>query len=79
MIRRGNSMSPAETVPRLLRPREAATLLAVSIRKLWQLTNMRLIPSVRIGRSVRYDLRDLEAWIEQQKDRGNLRTWARQR
>lgn len=53
----------------LLRPREAAAMLALSPRKLWELTNRKLIPCVRIGRAVRYDVRDLVAWIEDQKSR----------
>ena len=53
--------------PDLLRPREAARKLAVSERKLWELTNRDIIRAVRIGRSVRYDPCDLEAFIEAQK------------
>ena len=51
----------------LLTAREAATALSISERKLWELTNRNLIRSVRIGRSVRYDIRDLEAFIAVQK------------
>lgn len=52
----------------LLTPRDAAKLLAVSSRTLWSLTIPRgRLRSVRIGRSVRYDVRDLETWIEKQK------------
>ena len=55
-------------LPRLLKPKEAASVLAVSERTLWTLTNDGSIPAVRIGRSVRYDPADLAAWIEQQKN-----------
>lgn len=51
----------------LLTPKQAAATLAISARKLWSLTNCGDIPSVRIGRLVRYDPADLRAWIEQQK------------
>jgi excisionase family DNA binding protein len=51
----------------LLRPKDAAQWLAVSPRMLWKLTAGREIPCVRIGRSVRYDLADLRAWIEARK------------
>ena len=51
----------------LLRPAEAAEALAISPRKLWELTDRREIPSVRIGRSVRYDPGDLRRWINEQK------------
>jgi excisionase family DNA binding protein len=51
----------------LVRSREAARMLAISERKLWELTNRKLIRAVRIGRAVRYDVRDLEAFIAAQK------------
>lgn len=52
----------------LLTAREAAKSLAISTRSLWSLTQPRgPLPCVRIGRSVRYDFRDLEKWIEGQK------------
>ncbi len=50
--------------PLLLKPRDAARLLAISERKLWQLTNCREIPAVRIGRAVRYSHAALRAWTE---------------
>lgn len=53
----------------LLRSKEAAELLAISTRKLWELTNRGEIPRVKIGKAVRYDLVDLVAWIAQQKER----------
>ena len=52
----------------LIIPREAAHALSISPRTLWQLTNEGTIPCVRIGRSVRYDLRDLQAWIDRLKE-----------
>lgn len=51
----------------LLRPNEASRSLAISPRLLWSLTNSGQIPCVRIGRAVRYDPRDLDAWISVQK------------
>jgi hypothetical protein len=47
----GSTSSQAE--PLLLRPAEAARLLAISPRKLWELTNAREVPSNRIGRALR--------------------------
>lgn len=55
---------PAEPRRLLLKPSEAATVLALSPRKLWSLTNAGEIRCVRIGRSVRYALADLQSWIE---------------
>lgn len=52
---------------RLVKPPEAAQRLAVSERTLWELTNHGDLTCVRIGRSVRYDVLDLDAWIERQK------------
>lgn len=49
--------------------RQAAKALAISERKLWELTNKGAIPCVRIGRAVRYDPADIRTWIENQKSR----------
>ncbi len=57
-----------ETPPKLLiSPREAANVLGISERKLWSMTQASQIPVVRLGRSVRYSVRTLESWIEQQQ------------
>jgi len=56
-----------QPLPRLLRAKEAAELLAISERKLWELTNAGRVPCLRIGRAVRYDCQDLLAWIQRQK------------
>jgi excisionase family DNA binding protein len=53
----------------LVTAREAATALSISERTLWGLTAAGKIPVVRIGRAVRYDPRDLQAWIERNKQR----------
>jgi excisionase family DNA binding protein len=66
-------MKPALTIAAtpalqlLLKPDEAASALGICARKLWELTNSGLIPCVRIGRSVRYDPRDLSSWIDSAK------------
>jgi excisionase family DNA binding protein len=49
---------------RLLRGRDAAALLAVSERKLWELAIAGEIPMVRFGRSVRYSVDDLRQWVD---------------
>lgn len=51
----------------LLRPREAAAWLKISERSLWSLTQRGELPAVRIGRSVRYELSDLVAFVEARK------------
>ena len=57
----------------LLTPKETATALAISPRKLWGMTASGEIPHVRLGRCVRYDIRDLEAAIERMKKGGEAR------
>ncbi len=52
----------------LLKPVDAARILSISPRLLWALTNRGEIRCVRIGRAVRYDPRDLMAWIAKKKD-----------
>ncbi len=52
----------------LLTAEQTARALAISPRKLWELTRAGQVPCVRIGRSVRYDRADLEAWIAGQKE-----------
>lgn len=54
----------------LLTPRLAAAALSVSERTLWAMTHPRgPIPAVRLGRSVRYSVADLERWIAAQQAR----------
>jgi len=52
---------------RLVRAADAAKFLGISERKLWELAALHEIRRVRIGRAVRYDLHDLEEWIERKK------------
>ena len=54
----------------LLRPPQAARTLAISERKLWELTQKNQIRCVRIGRAVRYAVEDLRAFIESQSQGG---------
>jgi hypothetical protein len=54
--------------PLLLTSREAAKALSICERSLWGLTAPRgPIPAVRINRAVRYDPRDLAAFIDKVK------------
>lgn len=57
----------ATGIPRLLKPDEAADVLAVSSRTLWALTKAGDVPAVRIGTQWRYDLGDLQEWIRGRK------------
>lgn len=51
----------------LLTPKEAQAALGIKARKLWEMTNLREIPYIRVGRLLRYPRADLEAWIEAKK------------
>ena len=65
------SATMSDTVEKLLRTApEAAEMLSISQRSLWQLTKDGVIPCVRLGRSLRYDPADLRAWIEGSKQIG---------
>ncbi|MCG3136717.1 MAG: hypothetical protein HJJLKODD_00553 [Phycisphaerae bacterium] len=66
-----------ETVekPLLLRPKEAARMLAISPRSLWALTKAGKVPHVCMNqtagacsnrKTIRYPLDGLKSWIEQQ-------------
>jgi len=56
-------------VERLLTYREAAKLLGVTDRTIWQLVKDGKLQNVKFGRSVRIDPVDLQAFIEQAKGR----------
>jgi predicted DNA-binding transcriptional regulator AlpA len=56
-------------IPQLaLSPRDAAQALSMSEKGLWNLTKPRgPIPAAKIGRLVRYDVKDLQAFLDAQK------------
>lgn len=60
----------ANCEPWLVDSREAARLLNVSERALWELGATGKLPRVRVGRSVRFDLADLRSFIDSQKSGG---------
>ena len=49
----------------LLTEQEAAKALGISRRTLWTLRNNGQIPSIRIGKCVRYSVDSLKQWIDQ--------------
>lgn len=55
----------ADVIPMLVDTSTAAEILAISERKLWELTNCDAVPSVRIGKSVRYAVYELDDWVRQ--------------
>lgn len=54
----------------LVKAPEAAKALSLSERTLWTLAKRGEIPRVLHGRAVLYDPRDLLAWIDRKKTRG---------
>ncbi len=57
-----------DEIERLLyTPREAAAALGVCEKTLYTLTKSGQLPAVRIGRSVRYAVEDLQAFVERAK------------
>jgi excisionase family DNA binding protein len=55
----------------LLNRQEAARTLAISQRSLWTRTASGEIPHLRIGRSVRYRLSSLEAYLSEKEEESN--------
>lgn len=53
----------------LMTEAQAARMLSISPRKLWQLRKDGAIPYVPIGKSVRYRVSDLQRWIDSQVTR----------
>jgi hypothetical protein len=66
-----NPADPPAAPRLLLTNREAAAALSVSERTLWGLTSPRgPIPTVRLGRAVRYSLVALQEFIQAAQERG---------
>jgi excisionase family DNA binding protein len=57
---------------RLLTLRETARMLSISERTLGTLTKSGRLPVIRMGRAVRVDVRDIEAFIEAEKQTPDL-------
>jgi excisionase family DNA binding protein len=64
------SVTNPNLVPLLFTSKQAAALLQISERNLWSLAQRGDIRSVRFGRSVRFDARDLDQFIQSHKDGG---------
>jgi excisionase family DNA binding protein len=55
---------PESNVPKMLTAEEASVLLRVRLPQLYALARDGVIPSVRVGRAVRFSSARLKAWID---------------
>lgn len=60
-------MSKYNISKKLINSKQASEYLCVSPRKLWELSKSGKIQTVRIGRAVRYDIGDLDSFINEHK------------
>lgn len=63
---------PTAPDKRLLTLRETARMLSISERTLRTVTRSGQLPIIRMGRAVRVDVRDIEAFIEAEKQTPDL-------
>jgi len=56
-----------------LRPRDAARMLGVSPRTLFEWTKNGLLPHIKIGRTVLYPVAELQAWLARQSAQAGRR------
>ena len=71
MQKHPNTQEPEPIEPLLLTTNQTAMLLNVSTRMVWKLKSTGALPVVRIGRSTRYDRRDILKFIDQNKNQLN--------
>ena len=50
---------------RLLKPEEAAEYLGLQVDTVYKKSRLRELPSVKVGRALRFDVKALERFIEQ--------------
>ena len=65
-------MNESTDIPKLLKPREAAAVLAISESSLWRLADAGELPRIRVGHAVRFAPADLAEFVERQRDCGKL-------
>jgi len=56
--------------PLALRPREAAKALGLGTRKLWELTNRKIIPHIRLDSAILYSVDALREWLLAESAKG---------
>jgi excisionase family DNA binding protein len=52
----------------MLKPREAAEVIGIGRTQLYRLVKARIIPSCRVGNSIRIPVAALRAWVEAQSE-----------
>lgn len=62
-----DSQPPASLTEPLLRPADAAKLLAVRVSWIYEAVRDGRLPCVRVGRHLRFLPSDLERWVAQQR------------
>ena len=50
-----------------IRAKAAAKMLGIGTRKLWELTNSKQVPHLRIGRAVVYRVEALNEWLAEKE------------
>lgn len=58
------NLSQCDAKPLSLRPKDAARVLGIGQRLLWELTKLGRIPHVRLGRCVVYPVAALTEWLK---------------
>ena len=65
MLNGSRTMSNSEIGRRLLNVREAARYLGLEVDTVYKKARLREVPSVKVGRALRFDVKALERFIEQ--------------
>lgn len=52
---------------RLLTPKEVSEYLGISVKGIYNMVYRRQIPFVKIGGRLKFDIRDIDNWIEENK------------
>ena len=65
MLNGSRTMSNSEIGRQLLNVREAARYLGLEVDTVYKKARLREVPSVKVGRALRFDVKALERFIEQ--------------
>jgi len=65
MMRGSETRSNGDVTKRLLNVREAANYLSLQIDTVYRMARLRELPSVKVGRALRFDVVALNRYVEQ--------------